>query len=91
MPKPARMCELSVVHSGTGIKTMRDAHPIYIECRAMLAYRRFMLGLCDSASYFSMGGIDYVAVRWMGAAVACYRLRRDGRLARMNKWPVQVW
>jgi len=66
-------------------------HPVDLERRAMIAYRKWRSGPCDSASFEEDAGRTLIAVRRCGAAVAAYLLCSNGRLRRVNHWPEWIW
>lgn len=38
----------------------------------------------------TVGGRDYVVLRNVDATLAVYRVKTDGRLKRMKRWPEQI-
>lgn len=69
----------------------RLAHPYDLERRAVVAYRKLTGSKCHAASYHEIGDRVLVVVRFAGAAVRAYLLRRDGRLRSMVNWPDSIW
>ena len=69
-----------------------NQHPIDLECRAVKAFRRRVIGGgCDGASCHEISGRIVIVVRHLGAAVSVYHLRGDGRLQRAITWSEDIW
>lgn len=68
------------------------AHPIDLEARALIAYKRTgaIRGVDGAHCETFNDRLHVVVTRW-GAAMAVYALRANGRLRRIWRWPNTIW